>query len=226
MWVFGSLEVPFGSHIITMQDCMVGISVADIIVDLGILMPIFLYTLKYMIRFIIFCYVMHYANWSFTLHALFSIFFIPLSLENPSLTPFGSHWDSQSWFLGHLLAHRFMWPVWPLATWVGMWCKLANWNNPKSSLLKMLGNVLVPLVHNCKGVGLEALMNAFSCPSHSPVSFVYDAVIRELGWYAISNRGKNKRGTKTEREHLKDINWNPTRTEGRSTITSDSFMQQ
>ena len=102
----------------------------------------------------------------------------------------------------------------------------ANWNNPKSSLLKILGNFLVPLVHNCKGVGLEALMNAFPCPLHSPVSFVCDAVRRELGWYAIRNRGKNERGTKTEREHLKDINWNPTRTEGRYTITSDSFIQQ
>ena len=162
---------------------MVGISVADIIVDLAILMATFLYTLKYTIWFIIFYYVIHYANWSFILHVLFSIFLIPVSLGNPSLTPFGSHWDSQSWFLGHLLAHRFMWPVWPLGTWVAMWCKLGNQNNPKFSLLKMLGNFLVPLVHNCKGVGLEALMNAFPRPSHSPVSFVYDAVIRECPYF-------------------------------------------
>ena len=92
---------------------MVGISLADIIVDLAILMPVFLYTLKYVIQFIICYYVMHCANLSFTLHALFSIFFIPVSLGNPSLTPFGSHWDSQSRFLS---AHRFIQPVWPLGT--------------------------------------------------------------------------------------------------------------
>ena len=45
-----------------MQDCIVGISVADITVDLAIMMPIFLFTLKYEIWFIIFYYVMHYAN--------------------------------------------------------------------------------------------------------------------------------------------------------------------
>ena len=93
--------------------------------------------------------------------------------------------------------------MWQSDRWAHGWAcdaSWANWNNPKSSLLKMLGNFLVPLVHNCKGVVLDdELMNTFPCPSHSPVSFVCDAVIRELGWSAIRNRGKNERGTKTER---------------------------
>lgn len=83
-----SLQLQFGSHIITMQDYMLCFSVAAITVDVTHLIPIFLLTLNYKIWFITFYYVMSNANWSFTLWVHFFISFFLLSLENPSLTPF------------------------------------------------------------------------------------------------------------------------------------------
>ena len=58
IWLLGSLQLHFGSYIVTMQDCMVCISVADVTIDLTVLILLFILTFKHKIWFMIFYCVM------------------------------------------------------------------------------------------------------------------------------------------------------------------------
>lgn len=91
-------QLHFGSHIVTMQDSVVCISVADITIDLTIVILLFPFTLKHKVWFIIFYCVISYASWSFILSELFYSFIL-VFLENPSLTSFMGQPIIISWSL-------------------------------------------------------------------------------------------------------------------------------